>query len=74
MSSHSVGCHTLLSLALVGLAACGGSPSAGAADAAQPSTIPTSPVGVFAMTSTLDFHVPAAAAPALQTLLAATGS
>jgi hypothetical protein len=72
MSTYSVRCHTLFSLAIVGLAACGGRPPTPASDAAPPSTIPTSPVGVFAVTSTLDFHVPDAAAPALQTLLAAT--
>jgi hypothetical protein len=72
MSTYFVRCHTLFSLAIVGLAACGGTSPAPASDAAPPSTIPTNPVGMFAVTSTLDFHVPAAAAPALQTLLAAT--
>ncbi|HEX3474570.1 MAG TPA: hypothetical protein VHT91_05985 [Kofleriaceae bacterium] len=71
MSLHPIRCHVLLSLAIAGLAACGGTPPSVAADAA-PSTIPTSPVGVFAVTSTLDFHVPGAAAPAIQALLAAT--
>jgi hypothetical protein len=71
MSMHSVRCHALISLAIAGLAACGGARSSPAPDA-PPSTIPTSTVGVFAVTSTLDFHVPAAAAPALQALLAAT--
>src|SRR6185436_12991771 len=72
MSMHSIRCHALLSIAIAGLAACGGAPPSLAADAAPPSTVPTSPVGVFAVTSTLDFHVPGAAAPALQALLAAT--
>jgi len=71
MSLHPIRCHVLLSLAIAGLAACGGTSPSLAADAA-PSTIPISPVGVFAVTSTLDFHVPGAAAPALQALLAAT--
>lgn len=71
MSMHSIRCHALISLAIAGLAACGGTRPAPAPDA-PPSTIPTSPVGVFAVTSTLDFHVPDAAAPALQALLAAT--
>lgn len=71
MSMRSIRCHALLLLAITGLAACGGMPPGPAGDAA-PSTIPTSPVGVFAVTSTLDFHVPGAAAPALQALLAAT--
>jgi hypothetical protein len=71
MSMHPVRCHTLVSLAITGLAACGGAPAA--PSAAPPSTIPASPVGVFAVTSTFDLHVPSAAAPALTTLLAATG-
>ena len=70
MSMHSVRCHALVSLAITGLAACGGAPPA--SGAAPPSTIPVSPVGVFAVTSTFDLHVPHAAAPALTTLLAAT--
>lgn len=71
MSMHSIRCHALLSLAIAGLVACGGAPPSLAPDA-PPSTIPTNPVGVFAVTSTMDFHVPGAAAPALQALLAAT--
>jgi len=67
MSLHPVRCHALVSLAILGLAACGGAPPA------PPSSIPTSPVGVFAVTSTFDLHVPGAAAPALTSLLAATG-
>ncbi len=70
MFLHPVRRHALISLAIVGLAACGG--ALPAPDAAPPSTIPTSAVGVFAVTSTLDLHVPAAAAPALTTLLGAT--
>jgi len=70
MSMHSVRRHALISIAIAGLVACGGSRPGPAPDA--PSTIPTSPVGLFSVTSTLDFHVPAAAAPALQALLAAT--
>lgn len=49
-----------------------GSPPAPSPDAAPPSTIPTSPAGVFAITSRLDIRVPAAAAPLLATLTAAT--
>jgi hypothetical protein len=54
---------------VAGGAACG--PHASMPDAA-PSTVPTRAVGVFALTSAFDLHVPAAAAPALKTLLAAT--
>ena len=72
MSLHPIRCHALLSIAIAGFAACGGTPPSLTADAAPPSTVPTSPVGVFTVTSTLDFHVPGAAAPALQALLAAT--
>lgn len=64
---------TLISLALTGLAACGGSTPSPLPDA-PPSTIPVSPVGMFTLSSTFDLHVPAAAAPALETLLAATDS
>jgi hypothetical protein len=69
MSLHPVRCHALVSLAITALAACGEAPPA--SGAAPPSTIPVSPVGVFAVTSTFDLHVPHAAAPALTTLLAA---
>ena len=61
--------RALISIAVVGFAACGGSTPV--PDAA-PTHIPTSAVGTFAITSTIDLHVPAAAEPALATLLAAT--
>ena len=64
------GCVLVWSAGVVaGGAACGS--HASTPDAA-PSTVPTSAVGVFALTSAFDLHVPAAAAPALATLLAAT--
>src|ERR1051325_10626882 len=73
MSTSRVLCPVLISLALAGLAACGGSTPPAGPDA-PPSTIPVNPVGVFALGSTFDLHVPAAAGPALETLLAATDS
>ena len=73
MSTSRVLCPVLISLALAGLAACGGSTPPAVPDA-PPSTIPVNPVGVFALGSTFDLHVPAAAGPALETLLAATDS
>lgn len=72
MSSLPVARHrALLSIAIAGLAACGGHPPAPVPDAA-PSTVPASPAGTFAVTSAFDLHVPSAAEPALATLLAAT--
>ncbi|HSR96175.1 MAG TPA: hypothetical protein VLM79_03850 [Kofleriaceae bacterium] len=65
-----VACFLVASGALV-VAACG-SPAEPAPDAAPPSTIPTSPAGTFAITSQLDIHVPAAAAPLVAMLTAAT--
>jgi len=62
--------HALVSFAFVGLIACGD--SLPAPDAAPPSTVPISPAGVFAVTSTLDLRLPPAAAPAIATLTAAT--
>jgi hypothetical protein len=65
-------CHALISIALAGVVACGGS-SPSVPDAPPPrSTVPVSPVGTFAVTSTFDLHVPSAAEPALAALLAAT--
>jgi hypothetical protein len=62
---------------LIHLAACGAQPAApdaipDAAPDAPTSTVPVSPAGVFAVTSTLDFEVPPAAAPVLAMLSAAT--
>lgn len=71
---HGVRCGALMAMVIAGLAACGGSTPAVAPDAAPPSTVPVSPVGTFAVISTFDLHVPAAAGPALATLLAATDS
>jgi hypothetical protein len=52
------------------LAACG--PSGAAAPDAPVSTVPTSPAGTFAVTSTFDVPVPAVAAPVITTLTDAT--
>ncbi|HEY0989002.1 MAG TPA: hypothetical protein VGD80_18165 [Kofleriaceae bacterium] len=61
----------LVSLAVV--ASCSGSPPAIAPDAAPPpSTIPTSPAGVFALAGRFDVQVPAPAAPVIAALTAAT--
>jgi hypothetical protein len=77
MSSLRARSFTLLPLAalpllpLAALAACG--PSTSPPDAAPPpSMIPTSPAGVFALTSQLDLRVPAPAAPVIAALTAAT--
>jgi len=69
-SSHPVRCCSSVSIVLALLASCG-SPVP-APDAAPPSTVPTSPSGVFTVTSTLDLAVPAAAEPVLATLAAMT--
>ncbi|HEX2691210.1 MAG TPA: hypothetical protein VHN14_31575, partial [Kofleriaceae bacterium] len=62
-----------LALALAMPAGCGSPSSALAApDAPPPSTIPTSPAGVFAITSSLDLPVPDVAMPVITTLRAAT--
>jgi len=66
-SSHRVRSPLVL---VFSLAACGGQPAA--APDAPPSLIPTSPAGVFAVTSAIDIAVPPAAAPVLATLVAAT--
>lgn len=71
MSLYHARCLALVSLAFVGCAACGGSPPP-VPDAAPPSTIPTNPAGVFALTSTFDVHLPAVAKPAIEVLTAAT--
>ncbi len=55
--------------AIASLVGCGDSPAS--PDAAI-STVPTSPAGGFAVTSTFDFGVPAAAGPVLATLVSAT--
>jgi hypothetical protein len=60
---------SLISFALVGWIACGGPPPA--PDAA-PLTVPTSPAGTFAVISTFDLRLPAAAQPAMAALTAAT--
>jgi hypothetical protein len=70
MSSHHARYHALVTLAITGLVACGG--PAPAPDAAPPSTVPTHPTGVFALASTFDVHLPAAAEPAIAVLTAAT--
>ena len=59
---------------LIHLAACGAQPAPDAMPDAVPdaSTVPVSPAGVFAVTSTLDFEVPPAAVPVLAMLSAAT--
>ena len=60
-------------VALAAIASCSGSPPAVTPDAtAPPSTIPTSPAGVFSLASRLDVQVPAPAAPVLAALTAAT--
>jgi len=61
--------HSLFALSIAWLAACGDAPPA---PDAPPSTIPTSPAGAFTMTSAIEIAVPAAAAPVLATLVAAT--
>jgi hypothetical protein len=61
----------VLSLSLGALASCSPSPSA-APDAAPRSTVPTSPAGRFALTTAFEFAVPAAAAPVIAELTAAT--
>jgi hypothetical protein len=58
----------LVSLAFAGTVACGG-PSP-VPDAAPP--VPSSPAGVFALTSTFDLRLPPPAEPAMATLIAAT--
>lgn len=72
--SHRIHICSLISIALALLASCGPSApaSAPAPDATPPSTIPTSPAGVFAITSSLDVQVPPVAAPVIATLTAAT--
>ena len=57
-------------LALAWFTACGDGPPP--APDAPPSMIPTSPAGIFTLTSTLDIEVPPAAAPVLARLIAAT--
>lgn len=68
-SSHRVRSPLLLVFSIASLAACGDQP---AAPDAPPSLIPTSPAGVFTVTSAIDIAVPPAAAPVLATLVAAT--
>jgi hypothetical protein len=64
-------CTLLWPLVVLALAAgCDGPPAA--PDASPPSTIPTSTAGSFAITSRFDVEVPAAAAPVLGALAAAT--
>ena len=79
---HRARCCSLASLASLaslvavispGLALTAGcGPSTPAPDAAPISTIPTSPAGRFAITSTFDVAVPAAADPVIDALTAAT--
>lgn len=72
------GCRVVMLLVIAaavgcGSVGCGGSKPPPLPDAAV-STVPASPAGVFALSSTFELHVPSAAAPALETLLAATDS
>jgi hypothetical protein len=69
-SSHHVRCCSPVSIVLALLASC--SSPLPAPDAAPPSTVPTGPAGVFAVTSTLDLPVPSAAEPVIASLVAAT--
>lgn len=57
-------------VAIVALAGC--DPQPPAPDASPPSMIPTSPAGVFTITSRFDVRVPPAAAPVIAALAAAT--
>lgn len=61
-----------LALTLALIASCGSPPSVAPDAAPPPSTIPSSPAGVFALASRLDVQVPAPAAAVLATLTAAT--
>jgi hypothetical protein len=65
-------CGLLALIVFAVLASCGPSPALPAPDGAPPSAVPTSPAGTFAVTSTLDLPVPAAAGPLIATLAAAT--
>src|SRR5439155_2975448 len=70
-TSRSLRAVVASAVAIAVIAGCG-PPPAPPPDAAPPSTIPTSPAGEFAVTSRFDIRVPAAAAPLLATLTAAT--
>lgn len=72
MSLHPARRHTLISLAIAGLAACAGPAPEPAPDAPPAPTVPITPAGVFALTSTFDLRLPAAAEPAIAMLTAAT--
>jgi hypothetical protein len=79
MSLHPARRPALLSFSLalaavlvLVLAGCGGSPPAPTPDAPPRSTVPVSPAGTFAVTSTFDVHLPAVAQPAIAVLTAAT--
>ncbi|TMQ13005.1 MAG: hypothetical protein E6J90_29570 [Deltaproteobacteria bacterium] len=67
--SFSIARCFLVSFALAGWIGCGGPPPA--PDAA-PSMVPASPAGAFAVVSTFDLRLPAAAQPAMAALTAAT--
>src|SRR5262249_55018823 len=69
-SCSSMSVMSVMSVALALSTSCG--PGAAAPDGAPPWTIPPSPAGVFAITSTLDIPVPAMADPVIAGLTAAT--
>jgi hypothetical protein len=66
-----VRCGSSVLFVLASLAGCGSTALPGP-DAAPPSTVPTSPAGRFAVTSTFDLPVPPAAGAVLAALAAAT--
>jgi hypothetical protein len=68
MSRHPLLCF--LVVPMLAIAGCGDPPVT--PDASPPSTIPTSAAGAFELASRFDIQVPAAAAPAIATLTAAT--
>jgi hypothetical protein len=69
-SLHRARWCSFVSLGLALIASCG--PSLSAPDAGPISTVPTSPAGRFAVTSTFDVAVPPAAGPVISGLTAAT--
>jgi len=73
-SLHRVRCRSsVVSVLIVSVVAASCGPASPAApDAAPRSTVPTGPAGRFTLTSTFDLDVPAAAAPVIAALTAAT--